>query len=272
MAISRKLILTFTIFYILTIVYLLLFLLVDDFQNFIIDLRARVVIITEANNYFWALFISFFICFIGSASIGFPIPFPFVLFLLSNSLRLKYANQGLLLDQILVSGAYWSELIGIALIGGLGSIFGEYISFYIGKKARKVIEKKPSQTLQNISGFGKYVLDKPKYIKLYVFIAAATPISDDWLMASISMSDPNFKFRKLVLVGWMGKNVTTFFYCLLGIFQEIGLLATNIETSDVSSIVTEAIMLLVTLALMFFILAFNWEKYFNEKRTKKKDL
>jgi len=269
MAVDRKLTIVFMVFYILTVLYLLLFILVKDFQEYIINLRIEMVIITEGRNYFWALLISFLICFIGSASIGFPVPFPFVLLSLGNSLRLKYVNQGLLLNQILISGMFWLELMGIAFAGGLGSILGEYTSFYIGKKARKVVEISKSQTLQNIEGFGKLILNNPKLIKFYVFLVAATPISDDWLFMSIAMGDPNFKFRKIILAGWLGKNITTTFYCLLGVFIEIGLLAINIEVNDISTVITEAIMLLVTLTIMFFILAFNWQKYFEDKRKNK---
>lgn len=271
MAINKGLTIVFMVFYLLTVAYLLFFIMVIEFQEYILRLRMDMVRITVGSNYFWALLISFIICFLGSASIGFPVPFPFVLFSLGNSLRLKYVNQGLMLEQILLSGIFWLELMGIVFAGGLGSILGEYTSFYLGKKARKVVETGQSQTLQNIEGFGKIVLNNPKLIKFYVFLVAATPISDDWLFMSIGMGDPNFKFRKIILSGWMGKNITTTFYCLLGVFIEIGLLAVNIEVNDVSNVITEAIMLLVTLTLMFFILAFNWQKYFEEKRKNIKD-
>ncbi len=268
MTVDKKLTLVFMFFYVATIIYLIMFLNIKSFQEFIINSRGGMADITEGTNYYWALLIAFLICLIGSASIGFPVPYPFVLFSLGNSVRLKYMNKGLILEQILVYGPFWLEIMGIAIAGGLGSVLGEYTSFYVGKRARKVADKGDMQTLENLKGFGKLVLDNPKLINLYVFIAAATPIPDDALIMSIAMSDPDFKFRKIILSGWLGKNITTTFYCILGILIEVGLIAIEIESNDISIVISEAIMLLVTLTFMFFIISFNWDKYVDNKRNK----
>ncbi|MHA2180939.1 MAG: hypothetical protein ACXAAH_05910, partial [Promethearchaeota archaeon] len=79
MAIPKKLSVLFASFYLIIIIYILLFLFVSSFQSAIIQSRENLTAITEGSNYFWALLISLGICFLGSASIGFPIPFPFVL-------------------------------------------------------------------------------------------------------------------------------------------------------------------------------------------------
>ena len=99
MGIGRNLTIVFTFFYVAVVIYLLLFFLVPDFQNAIIKGRQDIANLTEGPNYIWALILAFVICLIGSASIGFPVPFPFVLFSLSNSIYLKFRNNGLIMEE-----------------------------------------------------------------------------------------------------------------------------------------------------------------------------
>ena len=74
MAISNKLTVAFVFFYIGVIIYLLLFLTVPTIQDAIILSRQNISGLTEGSNYFLALFIALFICLLGNASVGFPIP------------------------------------------------------------------------------------------------------------------------------------------------------------------------------------------------------
>ncbi|MFX0012701.1 MAG: hypothetical protein ACFE9R_20490, partial [Candidatus Hermodarchaeota archaeon] len=69
---------------------------------------------------------------------------------------------------------------------------------------------------------------------------------------------------------WLGKNVTTLFYVIIPILISLGFGFTGIEVDDFSSVITEAFMLMLTLAVMQFILSFNWEKYLNNRRAKRK--
>ena len=170
MAVPKKLMIVFTGFYLSVIIYIFLFLFVPSFQEFIISTRQNLTIITEGSNYFWALLISLGICFLGSASIGFPIPFPFVLFSLSNSIYLKYVNSGLELIQILQNGFFWLEILGLALIGGLGSALGESTGYAVGYGTKKITEERNSELLKNIDGFGKLILENEKRTPLYIFL------------------------------------------------------------------------------------------------------
>lgn len=270
MGVGKNLTIVFTFFYLAVVIYLVLFFLVPDIQSAIIKGRQEIANLTEGPNYLWALLIAFIICLIGSASVGFPIPFPFVLFSLSNSIYIRYRNLGMRVNEILIFTPFWLEIMGIALVGGLGSILGEYTSYLIGSGARKIAERRHSYTLENMKGFGKLVLTNPKRTWLYIFLAAATPIPDDFLIAGLSMI--KYPFWKCILPGWIGKNVTTIFYCILPVLIMIGYTFLGIETNDVSSIVTEAIMLLMTLTLMFFILAFDWNKYIENREKKKQNI
>ncbi len=269
MTISNKLTVVFTFFYLGVIIYLMLFLTVPAFQNIIIQSRQNISGLTEGSNYFLALLIAFFICLLGNASVGFPIPYPFVIFSISNSIFVRYLNLGLNLGEILLNGPFWLEVLGIAIVGGLGSALGELVGYLIGIGAKKVVSKSQSSTLNNVQGFGRLVLDHPKSMHLYIFIAAALPIPDDPLWIALGMSDKKINFPICILWAWLGKNVTTVFYVIFPILISLGFGATGIKIDDISSVITEALMLIITLAIMQFILSFNWEKYLKNRIEKK---
>lgn len=274
MAIERKLTSVFMFFYLAVIIYLLLFILVPSIKEAIMQSRQDIANLTEGSNYYWALLFALIICFIGSASIGFPVPFPFVLFSLSNSIYLRFTNQGLILSEILMNGQFWLEIMGIAIAGGLGAALGEITSFILGRGTKIIVEKsdKKSKVLHNIEGFGKLIIEHPNRMYLYVFIAAALPIPDDPLWIALGMSEKKISIPKLIIAGWAGKTITTTFYVLLPILIILGFAASGIEVNDESTVITEAIMLLVTLTIMFFILAFDWNKFLEDKRKQLKQI
>ena len=272
MAISNKTTVIFAFFYLGVIIYLILFLTVPEIQQAIIMSRHDISGLTDGSNYIIALLISFFICLIGNASIGFPIPYPFVLFSYSNSIYLKYSIAGLTLSEVLINGPFWLEILGIAVVGGLGSAIGELVGFLIGIGAKKIANRTHSKTLENIQGFGKLLLDHPKSMHLYIFIAAALPIPDDPLWIALGMSDKKIHFSRCILWAWAGKNITTLFYVIFPLLILLGFSATGIELNDISSVITESIMILITLAIMQFILQFNWEKYLDKGSEKNSEL
>lgn len=267
MGVPRKLMIVFTFFYLSVIIYIILFLFVPSFQNFVIDARQNLTVITEGPNYFWACLISLGICFLGSASIGFPVPFPFVLFSLSDSIYRNYSTLGLEMTQILQSGPFWLQITGLALFGGLGSALGELTGYGVGYGTKRLAEERDSNILNNVNGFGKLILENEKRTPLYIFLFALTPLPDDLLFLPLGMI--KYPFWKCIIPGWLGKNFTTFFYCCWPIFMALGLVAQGIQSNDTSSIITEAILLLVTITVMFFIMAFDWTKYLEKRRQKK---
>jgi len=269
MAISNKLIIVFTFFYVAVVLYLFLFLTVPEIQTAILQSREQIALLTEGTNYLLAIFISLFICFIGNASIGFPVPYPFVLFSFSQSIFIRYTSLGLTFQEVLINGYFWFEIIGIAIAGGLGSALGEFWSIVVGIGAKKIAEKSSSKSLDNVKGFGRLVLEHPKTMYFYIFIAAALPIPDDPLWIALGMSKRKVNYMKCLIWGWLGKNITTIFYVALPIFIILGFSATGIELNDVASVITESIMLLVTLSMMLFILSFNWDKYIDVRQSKK---
>ena len=173
------------------------------------------------------------------------------------------------MNEVLLNGPFWLELLGIAVVGGLGSALGELVGFLIGIGAKKVAKRESTQTLKNVKGFGRLVLEHPKSMYLYIFVAAALPIPDDPLWIALGMSDKKINFSKCLIWGWLGKNITTFFYVILPLFLILGYTATGIDINDISSVITEAVMLLITISLMFFILSFNWDKFLDKRQEKK---
>jgi membrane protein YqaA with SNARE-associated domain len=267
MPISKKLTLVFVSFYLIVMIYMFLFLLVPDVQNAIIHSRQNLALITEGSNYIWALVISLVICFLGSASIGFPVPFPFVLFSISNSLLIKYSNFGYEINQILQLGPFWFEILGITLIGGLGSALGEFTGYAIGFSTKKIIKERDSSVLNNVDGFGKLLLQNKKRAPVYIFLFALTPLPDDILFLPLGIM--KYPFWKCIIPAWIGKNFTILFYCVWPIFVAIGLTSQGISTNDASSIITEAILLLVTITVMFFIMSFDWTKFLEKRKLRK---
>ncbi|TFG03387.1 MAG: hypothetical protein EU539_12285 [Promethearchaeota archaeon] len=274
MAIDKKLVIVFMIFYLAVLLYLLLFLLIPEIKAVIMQTRRDLANLTEGTNYIWALLIVLIICLIGSASIGFPVPFPFVLFSFSNSIYLRYLNQGLILSEILTNFSFWLEIMGLALAGGLGAALGELTSFLLGRGAKIIVEKseKESKVLNNVKGFGRLILEHPKGMYFYVFIAAALPIPDDPLWIALGLSEKKFNLPKLLFAAWIGKTITTLFYVILPILFILGFTASGIEVNDESTVITEALMLLVTLTIMLFILAFDWNKFLEDKRNKLRNI
>ncbi|MHA1678393.1 MAG: hypothetical protein ACTSW3_06395, partial [Promethearchaeota archaeon] len=132
MAIPRRLTVVFTFFYIGVIIYIFLFLTIPEFQQAIIEARNNIIDFTQGSNYLISLILTFVVCLIGNASVGFPIPYPFVLFSFSQSIYLKYINFGLSILQVLENANFWLEISIYAIVGGLGSIIGELTSFFIG--------------------------------------------------------------------------------------------------------------------------------------------
>jgi hypothetical protein len=267
MAITKTLIYVFIAFYIGVLIYLLAFFQIPEFKNFIIAARGLYVNLTEGGNYIWALFIVFIVCLIGSASIGFPIPYPFILFTLSNSVLRKYGNMGLMLEEILVNGGFWIEIFGFIIIGGLGSAIGELSGYAVGFSTKKLWEDSNSEALKNFNAFGKLILENEKRAPFYIFIFALTPLPDDILFLPLGML--KYPWYKAIIPGWLGKSVITLFYCVWPILLQVGLLEIGLELNAELDIITEGISLLLTISVMFFIFSFNWDRFLMKRRESK---
>ncbi len=270
MAVSKVLNLVFLSLFLVVFIYLVCIILFPSFQKLIIDAREFFTIFIYQTNYFIALLFVFIVCLIGNLSFGFPIPYPFILFSISNSIYLNYSHLNIFTSPISLIYPFWLQILGLTFSGGLGSAFGEMLGYIIGRKAKDIVGEKKTQVIKNIEGFGKIILKNPRRTYLYIFLFAALPLPDDPLWASIGFTvknekSYNFSLISSITAAWMGKNVTTIFYCMLPILIALGLYNAGIQIDDTSSIITEAIFLLFTILLMYMIMAFDWNKYIKEK-------
>jgi membrane protein YqaA with SNARE-associated domain len=182
---------------------------------------------------------------------------------------INYSNAGFEINQILQLGSFWLEIGGIVLVGGLGSALGEFTGYIVGYGTKRVVDERNSEILKNIDGFAKIILQNKnkRRVPIYIFLFALTPLPDDILFLPLGML--KYPFWKSIVPAWLGKSFTILFYCMWPIFVLIGLTPQGITTDSISSIITEAILLLVTITVMFFIMSFDWEKYLTRRKQKK---
>jgi membrane protein DedA with SNARE-associated domain len=167
----------------------------------------------------------------------------------------------------LASGSFWVQILGLAIIGGLGSALGESTGYAVGFSSKKITQERKSKTIDNVDGFGKLILANKKRAPLLIFLFSLTPLPDDLLFLPLGMI--KYPFWKCIIPGWLGKNFTTLVYCCWPIFVAFGLTTQGIESDSISSIIIEAILLLITISVMFFILSFDWKNYLEKRKQKK---
>ena len=244
-----------------------MFFFIPNFQSLIIQSRQNLANITQGSNYLWALLIALIICFLGDASIGFPVPYPFVLFAISSSVYNRYFAQFGVLQAVLQQAPYWVEIMGIAAVSALGCALGELAGYLLGFSAKKLANGSNSELLRNVDGFGKLILENEKRTPIYIFLFAMSPLPDDLIFIPLGMI--KYPAWKCILPGWLGKIFVTTFYCLWPILVALGIMSTGVASDDISSVITESIMLLITITVMFFIMSFDWNKLLENRKKKK---
>ena len=138
----------------------------------------------------WGYLGLFFISFLGSATIIFPIPNFFLIF-----------TFGAVLNPFLV-----------ALVSAFGSAVGESTSYLVGLGGKKLLEKRYNKQIKKIrKTFEKYGSD------LWIFILAATPLPDD--IVGIFCGVIRYDFRRYFLALFLGKLVLSFILAIAGYYS-----------------------------------------------------
>ncbi|MCP4763410.1 MAG: hypothetical protein GY870_16680, partial [archaeon] len=122
--------------------------------------------------------------------------------------------------------------------------------------------------LKNVDGFGKIILANEKRTPFFIFLFALTPLPDDLIFIPLGMI--KYPAWKCIIPGWLGKIFITTLYCLTPVFMSLGL-NISLASDDFSSVITEAIMLLVTITVMFFIMSFDWNKLMENRKKNKSE-
>lgn len=182
----------------------------------------------------------FLVSLIGATSIVLPIPYTLVIYLL-----------GSVLDPFL-----------IAVSGGLGSALGEVLGYILGYYGRTVISEERRKNMD----FMLKVFSK--YGAVTIFIFALTPLPDDLLIIPLGMM--RYNFVKFFVPCILGKAFMCLILALGGRFS-IGFIK-EVFGGEGGWQAT-ALTLLLLVAVIAFMLKFDWEKFFiehfenREKRT-----
>ncbi len=253
-------------FYAGLILYMLAYVFINPFRIYVNE--SQVGIAEWAEKYKSLMYvIALFVCFLGSASVVFPVPFPIVMFFFGSAIFLQYGSE-LAFD----NPTFWVEMLGIALIGGLGCALGEVTGYALGMGAKAVVEgtaDSESKTFARFEALANAIQSKEKSAPWLVFLFALTPLPDDILMIPLGMA--RYPWWKCIIPGWLGKTVTTLFYVFWPILIELGVLATtgygeagDLTTID-SGILMEALMMGISIGVIAIIMSFDWEKKFGKR-------
>lgn len=161
--------------------------------------------------------------FISNASLGIPIPYsPLFIFLASQAKSTPF-------------------LIALALVGAVGSAIGEVVSFYVGRTVSGAIFKE-NRTAVFIRRIAE---QRPRLIALCLFLAAATPFPDDFVIIPLGLM--NYSVKRMFLPILAGKTV------FLGVLVYLSRFAylTVADSTSFNSLDPSTFLLIIVLFVIF---------------------
>ncbi|MEM2841792.1 MAG: VTT domain-containing protein [Thermoproteota archaeon] len=173
----------------------------------------------------------FLVCFIGSLSVVFPIPYTLIIYLL-----------GSVLDPFFV-----------AVSGGLGSALGEVIGYLLGYYGRAVISEKQRRNMD----FMLKVFSK--YGAMAIFLFALTPLPDDLLIIPLGIM--HYNLLKFLIPCILGKSLMCFILSLGG---RLSIVFIKEAFGGDGGWLMTFFTLALLIAIIAFMLKFDWEKFFVE--------
>ena len=180
----------------------------------------------------------FFISFIGSLSIVFPIPYTIVILFLGS--------QG------------WNPFL-LTVAGGLGSALGEFSGYALGYYGAKFISKERRRKMD----FFVKIFDR--YGPIAVFLFALTPLPDDLLFIPLGIL--RYKFWKTFIPCLIGKFLMCFTLAYFGkLFENLARLIFGEEGSWIGITITIAALLVI----VYILLKVDWEKIFEKYAEKRR--
>jgi membrane protein YqaA with SNARE-associated domain len=163
--------------------------------------------------------------FISNASLAIPIPYsPLFIFLAGQAKSTTF-------------------LLALIAVGAIGSTLGEIVSFYVGRGVSLALFKE-SRT----AAFIKQAVEKrPRLTTLYIFLAAATPFPDDFVVIPLGLM--NYPVKRMILPILAGK--ATFLGVMVYLSHYAYLTASNYVS--LGGIDPSILLLLLTLYLIFMV-------------------
>jgi len=134
-------------------------------------------------NVLSGIFITFVVTLIGNL-IPFPTPYTFVLCYSSLPFMQLCFVYPLLL----------------AVVASIGCLFGELGGYLVGRGSLEFISDENRTKLED---YRRFLIAHPKITPLAIFIAALTPISDDFITVPLGML--KYSFKKTAFYCWLGK-------------------------------------------------------------------
>jgi len=169
------------------------------------------------------LLITFLICFIGNIL---PVPTPYTFVVCFSAAPFLSLNLGIPLL--------------VAFIASLGCLVGELGGYVVGRGVSQFISEEQKIKL---SPYQQILLEHPKLAPFLIFLAALTPINDDFITVPLGLL--KYSFKKTIFWCWLGKFglMLVFGYNLLNLCSFLG------GQSWILSIVT-----LYTIILLIYVL------------------
>lgn len=263
---TKKLSITLLTIWILIIIYLVLYYNVLEVRNTVESVKENLAIwASSSENVVWMLSISFFISFIGSASIGIPIPFALVLFGFGESIYDGFFLELGSMELVFQNAEFWGLMIGCIILGGIGAAGGESSTWFVGRGIKGVSDRRKLKKekldiieegnekggiMHNMDGFGILLSRNPKWVPLIVFLFALTPLPDDILFLPLGMI--GFSFWKVIIPGALGKCFTIALYMFYPIL--IGSAAESLG----GDVIMESVILGLTATIILGLMMYDW--------------
>lgn len=263
---TKKLSLTLSIIWIAIIIYLVLYYNVTEVRNAIEAVKNDLAIwASSSENVVWMFTISFFISFLGSASIGIPIPFALVLFGFGKSIYDGFFLELQSMNLVFQNAEFWGLMIGCIVLGGIGAASGESSTWFVGRGIKAVTDRRKLKKekidgleeeaekggiMHNMDGFGKLLSRNPNWVPMIVFLFALTPLPDDILFLPLGMI--GFSFWKVIIPGAFGKAFTIALYMFYPIL--IGSAAESLG----GDVILESVILGLTATIILGLMMYDW--------------
>lgn len=134
-------------------------------------------------NIYLGLLITFIVTLLGNL-IPFPTPYTFVLCFSS----LPFLNLNLGIPFL------------FALIASLGCLIGELGGYFVGRGTYELIS---NDNIIKLERYKQFLITHPKAAPVFIFLAAITPISDDFITIPLGML--KYSLKKTTFWCWLGK-------------------------------------------------------------------
>jgi len=153
-------------------------------------------------NIWSGLLITFLVCLIGNLL---PIPTPYT-FVVCYSV-LPFLSLNLLIPLL------------VGFIASLGCLIGELGGYGVGRAASTIIS---NENIEKLSRYQNFLIEHPNFAPFMIFLAALTPINDDFITVPLGLL--KYSFKKTVFWCWLGKFglMLIFAYNTLGICNLLG--------------------------------------------------